>query len=288
MSTQPAPGARIESLPVRGAHRPLIMGILNVTADSFYAASRRAGPAAAVEAGRRMAEEGADIIDIGGESTRPGAHPVTAQEELLRVLPVIEALAAAVRVPLSIDTSKAAVAERALDSGATMLNDVLALRGAGMPAVAVRYPRVVLMHMLGSGPQTMQDAPRYGDVVGDIADFFTQRLAAFRASGGEPERVWLDPGIGFGKNVEHNLEILARLSEFRRLGRPLLIGASRKSFIGKVLGSADAPAPAEQRLAGSLAAACRAAEAGAACVRVHDVAETRHALEIWARTGSRG
>lgn len=273
-----------ESLRFSGLRRPLIMGILNVTPDSFYSSSRLTSADAAVEAGLRMEEAGADLLDVGGESTRPGSEPVSEEDEAKRVLPVLERLASKVRIPISIDTHKVGVASSAFSAGATILNDIRALRGdPRMAECAARYKLVILMHMLGVSPRRMQEDPRYGDVVGDIIDFFRERLDAFKAAGGDLGRVWLDPGIGFGKTVEQNLEILSRLEEYKTLGRPILVGASRKSFIGKALGSEEAPLSVEQRLEGSLAVACRAAEAGAVAVRVHDVAETRRALELWAR-----
>lgn len=284
------PGALLERptrLVFSSRPRPLIMGIVNVTPDSFYAGSRRPGADEGVAQGLRMVEDGADLLDVGGESTRPGSAPVASEQEAGRVLPVIEALAKRVKVPISIDTSKSFVAERALDAGARILNDILALRGEEMPAVAVRYPAVVLMHMLGTDPRTMQADPQYGDVVHDIGGFFRERISAFVAAGGDAERVWLDPGIGFGKTQEHNLEILSRLEEFKSVGRPLLVGASRKSFIGKILEGDELAGSPEGRLEGSLVAACRAAEAGATIVRVHDVAQTRRALEVWVRIRGR-
>ncbi|MBI3547935.1 MAG: dihydropteroate synthase [Elusimicrobia bacterium] len=260
---------------------PWIMGVINVTPDSFYAASR-SRPESAVDRALRLVEEGADILDIGGESTRPGAESVTADEESRRVVPVIAELAARVRVPLSVDTSKAAVARRAFEAGATILNDVSALRGdEEMPAAALEFSTVVLMHMLGI-PKTMQESPRYDDIVADIIRFFEDRIEAFERVGGDAGRVWLDPGIGFGKTLEHNLEIFRRMESFKALGRPLLIGASRKSFIGRILGSEESPVPPEERLEGSIAAACRAAAAGANVVRVHDVLATRRALAVFA------
>lgn len=263
--------------------RPLLMGILNVTADSFYEDSRVLSAEAAVRRGLEMEAEGADILDVGGESTRPGSEPVSREEECRRVLPVVEALAKKVKIPVSIDTSKAAVAERAFDHGASILNDVTALRGdPRMSEAALRYPVVLLMHMLGT-PKTMQEDPRYSDVVAEVAAFLRERLSAFSARGGDAGKVWLDPGIGFGKTLEHNLEILSRLEELRALGRPLVLGASRKSFIGGVLGEPGRPLPVQERLSGSLAAACRAAEAGVHAVRVHDVKETREALDVYAR-----
>ena len=263
--------------------RPRVMGILNITSDSFYEHSRVPSAEEAVRRGLRMEAEGADILDVGGESTRPGSDPVSVEEECRRVLPVVEALAKKVKIPVSIDTSKAEVAERAFDHGASILNDVTALRGdPRMGEAALRYPVVLLMHMLGT-PKMMQEDPRYSDVVAEVAAFFRERLSAFSARGGDAGKVWLDPGIGFGKTLEHNLEILSRLEELRALGRPLVLGASRKSFIGGVLGEPGRPLPAQERLPGSLAAACRAAEAGAYAVRVHDVKETREALDVYAR-----
>ncbi|MBI4424123.1 MAG: dihydropteroate synthase [Elusimicrobia bacterium] len=288
--------------------RPRVMGILNVTPDSFYSGSRFLDLEEAVAQARRLVAEGAEILDIGGESTRPGSEPVGAQDEARRVLPLIARLSG-LGVPLSIDTSKAEVARRALEAGASILNDVTALSGdPAMPEVAGRYPAVILMHMQGR-PRTMQESPCYQDVVAELLAFFRGRLAAFEASGGEPRRVWIDPGIGFGKTLEHNLEIFRRLEEFQSLGRPIVLGASRKSFLGLLapgrsplapcpgLGAAPAPPsgapdlaaapgaaplPPEARLEGSLAAACRAAEAGVEVVRVHDPAATRRALEAFA------
>jgi dihydropteroate synthase len=259
------------------------MGILNLTPDSFYSPSRLSGAEAALRRGLEMEEQGADILDVGGESTRPGAGSVPAEEEARRVLPVVEALASRARVPVSIDTSKASVAREALSAGASILNDVTALRGdPDMAAAALGFETVVLMHMRGS-PRTMQDSPAYRDPVAEIIDFFRERMAAFSRAGGDSSRVWLDPGIGFGKTLEHNLEILARLEDIVALGRPVLIGASRKSFIGSLLGPPGSPLPPELRLEGSLGAACRAAAAGAHALRVHDVQETRRALEVFCR-----
>ncbi len=260
--------------------RPLVMGIVNATPDSFFAGSRAETVEKAIALGERLASEGADILDIGGESTRPGSENVPETEELARVIPVVEALSAKVEIPISIDTSKAVVAQAALESGATILNDIAALRGSPeMPKVAARFPLVILMHMLGESPQTMQNDPQYKDVVSEISGFLQERMAVLGAGA----ECWIDPGIGFGKTVEQNLEILQGLEGFVKTA-PLLVGASRKSFIGKVLGSESQPIPTEDRLAGSLAAACRAASAGAMCVRVHDVRETLDALEIWKRS----
>jgi len=260
------------------------MGIVNATPDSFFESSRALADAA-VDAGVRMAEEGADMIDVGGESTRPGALPVAEEEECRRVLPVIERLAKRLQIPISVDTYKAAVARRAREAGATVLNDISALRGdERMLAVAKSFDRVILMHMQGT-PRTMQEAPSYEDVVGEIRAFFEERLAEFAKAGGDASRALFDPGIGFGKTVEHNVEILRGLERFKSLGRPIVVGASRKSFIGRLLGG-EKPLPPEERLEGSLAVACRAAQAGAAVLRVHDVLATRRALDVFARVSN--
>jgi dihydropteroate synthase len=256
------------------------MGVLNVTPDSFSDGGRYLEAEAAVAHGLRLTQEGADLIDVGGESTRPGAEPVGEQEELRRVLPVVERLAAAVEAPLSIDTSKAEVARRAFEAGAGFLNDVTAL--AGDPAMAELAAGagvdVCLMHMKGT-PRTMQEDPRYGDVVAEVAAFLEQRLQFATSRGIAEERIWLDPGIGFGKALEHNLELLRRLDEIVALGRPVLVGASRKRFIGALTGK-----PETQRLGGSLAAALIAFERGAAMLRVHDVAATRDAIDVFGAT----
>ena len=253
---------------------PQLMGVVNVTPDSFSDGGRYLDAAAAIRHGEELLRDGAEILDVGGESTRPGADPVGEAEELRRVVPVVEALAKEGMV--SIDTSKAAVAAAAIYAGATMLNDVTALRGdAAMAGVcAEREVGVVLMHMPGN-PRTMQDDPRYGDVVDEIKAFLAERVEYALAAGIAEKRIWLDPGIGFGKTLEHNLELLRRLRELRELGRPLVIGASRKSFIGKVDGSAVG-----ERIGGSLASAVLAAAEGADVLRVHDVAETAQALAV--------
>lgn len=260
--------------------RPLIMGIVNATPDSFYAGGRASDEDAAVALGERLAAEGADLLDVGGESTRPGAAPVEPSVERTRVVGVVRRLAARTGLPVSIDTRRPEVAEAARDAGATILNDVAALRAPGMLPVATRFPLVVMMHMLGESPATMQHEPRYGDAVAEISSFLRERKDAFLAAGGDERAVWIDPGIGFGKTTAHNLEIMRNLESFAEIA-PVLLGASRKSFLGRLLGSEDAPAPAEDRLEGSLAAACRAAQAGAICVRVHDAAATRRALDAW-------
>jgi dihydropteroate synthase len=256
------------------------MGVVNVTPDSFSDGGRWLDPAAAVAHGRALVAEGAAILDVGGESTRPGAEPVPAGEELRRVVPVLEGLAGA-GARLSVDTSKAAVAAAALDAGAAIVNDVTALRGDAAMAglVADRGCAVCLMHMLGE-PRTMQDDPRYDDVVADVKAFLEERLAFAVAAGIAEERVWLDPGIGFGKTVEHNLELLRRLGEIAALGRPLVIGTSRKAFLGRIAGGRE---PGE-RVPGTIATNVLALERGAAIFRVHDVAPVADALAVAAAT----
>ena len=250
------------------------MGIVNVTPDSFSDGGVNLDPDAAAAATRRMVEEGAAIVDIGGESTRPGAEGVSVDEELRRVVPVLERLEGG--VPLSIDTSKAEVARRALDLGAELVNDVTALRGdpAMAEVVAGSDAYLCLMHMLGE-PRTMQDDPRYDDVVSDVKAFLEERLAFAVAAGIAEERICIDPGIGFGKTVQQNVELLNRLGELTGLGRPLLFGASRKRFLGRLLGDPEATAGP---LPASIAAAVIAVAAGATIVRVHDVRETVEAL----------
>lgn len=252
-----------------------LMGVVNVTPDSFSDGGLYLDPDTAVAHGRELADAGAEILDVGGESTRPGAEPVTAEEELRRVVPVIRALSDA-GCEVSVDTSKAAVAAAALDAGAVIVNDVTALRGDPEMAALCgeRGATVVLMHMLGE-PRTMQEDPRYDDVVAEVKAFLAERLAAATAAGIAEELVWLDPGIGFGKTAAHNMELLRRLGELRDLGRPLVIGTSRKSFIGKVDGSA-----ADERLGGTIASSVLAAAEGAEVLRVHDVAEVRQALAV--------
>jgi dihydropteroate synthase len=250
------------------------MGVVNVTPDSFYAAGRTPSAEAAVERALRLIDEGADYLDVGGQSTRPGSDAAPLEVELARVIPVIKALAKSVKVPISVDTDKARVAAEALDAGARIVNDVTALRGdADMARVAARAERVVLMHMRGLSPKTMQADPRYRDVVSEVREFLAGRLEAFAAAGGDPARVWADPGVGFGKSLEQNLALIKRVGEFASVA-PVLLGVSRKSFLGKI--SAD-KGP-EERLPGSLALAAWAALAGVDVLRVHDVAETKKAL----------
>ncbi len=252
------------------------MGIVNVTPDSFSDGGQFAETSAAIDHGLRLVEEGADIIDVGGESTRPGAVPVSVAEEIDRTIPVVGALAKA-GARVSIDTRHAVTMAAAIDAGATIVNDVTALTGDpnSTAVVAGRRVPVVLMHMRGE-PRTMQARPHYDDAVADIRAYLAKRLAACLAAGIAEDAIALDPGIGFGKTVAHNLELLRGLPALATLGRPLLVGASRKSFIGKL--STDAPAT--DRLGGSLAAALFAAANGARLLRVHDVAETRQALAI--------
>jgi dihydropteroate synthase len=261
-------------LDCRGHHlhldrRTYIMGVINCTPDSFYAASRRREVADAVAAGVRMVDEGADLLDVGGESTRPGSDPVSAEEEKERVLPVIEALRSQVNVPISIDTYKAEVAREALEAGAHMVNDISGLRFDPEMADVVREFEVpvVVMHMKGR-PKDMQVNPDYDDLMGELYDYFVQRVDFCEAKGIPRERVVIDPGIGFGKRYEHNYEIIRRLRELADLGQPVLLGPSRKSFIGAALGL-----PPEERLEGTAAAVALGIQNGAHIVRVHDVAE---------------
>jgi dihydropteroate synthase len=260
--------------------RALVMGIVNVTPDSFSDGGRYANTEAAVAHALELVRQGADLLDIGGESSRPGAEPVPEDEELRRVLPVVRELAARTNIPISVDTTKAAVADACLAAGAHVVNDISALRGdpdlAGV--VVARRAGVVLMHMRGT-PQTMQDDPRYDDVTAEVCRFLEERLQAAAAAGIEAGRVVLDPGIGFGKRTAHNLELLARLGAVRALGRPVLLGVSRKGFLGRVLGRDGV----EERLIGSLAVACHAvALKTAQVIRTHDVRETHDAMTLLA------
>jgi dihydropteroate synthase len=255
--------------------KPQLMGVVNVTPDSFSDGGLFLEPEAAIAHGEQLARDGADILDVGGESTRPGAAEVPVEEEIARTEPVVSDLAGLGHT-ISIDTSKLGVAESALAAGATIVNDVTALRGD--PEIgalcAERDAGLVLMHMQGT-PRTMQDAPRYDDVVEDVRAFLAERLEAALAAGVAEDRIWLDPGIGFGKALEHNLELLRRLGELRALGRPLVVGTSRKSFIGKVDGS-----DAAERIGGTIASSVLAAAEGADVLRVHDVAEVAQAVAM--------
>jgi dihydropteroate synthase len=258
-----------------------LMGIVNVTPDSFSDGGRYLDPRSAIEHGLELEREGAAILDVGGESTRPGAAPVSLAEELRRVVPVLEALATQrSRAQLSIDTAKAPVAAAALDAGATFVNDVTALRHDPDMAelVARSGADCCLMHMLGE-PRTMQRNPRYQDVVGEVKAFLEARMAFAVAEGIAEERIVLDPGIGFGKTIEHNLELLRRLDELVALGRPVSIGTSRKSFLGRLTGS-----EVGDRVAGTIATNVLAYERGARIFRVHDVAPARDALVVTAAT----
>jgi dihydropteroate synthase len=256
-------------------NRARVMGVVNVTPDSFSDGGEFLDPERAIAHGRELAAEGADILDVGGESTRPGAGAVGAEVELGRVAPVVEELGRS-EVPVSIDTSKRSVAEAALDVGAAIVNDVTALRAE--PELAAlcgeRDCEVVLMHMLGE-PRTMQEDPTYDDVVDDVKAFLAERIEFATAEGIEEERIWVDPGIGFGKTVEHNLELLRRLGELAELGRPIVVGTSRKSFIGKLSG-----APVDRRLGGTIASSVVALAGGAEVLRVHDVGPVREALTV--------
>jgi dihydropteroate synthase len=260
---------------------PIVMGVVNVTPDSFSDGGLYLEADDAVAHGERLAADGADILDVGGESTRPGAEPVSEQEELRRVLPVVERLAATAPARISIDTTKLAVAKPALAAGATIVNDVSAFRFepelAGL--VAEAGADCCLTHMLGE-PRTMQADPRYDDVVSDVKAFLEARLRFAVAEGVPEERVWLDPGIGFGKTVAHNLELLRRLDEIAAIGRPVVVGTSRKTFLGKLTGGR----PEVERLPGTIATNVLALERGATIFRVHDVAEVRDALTVAAAT----
>lgn len=255
--------------------RPLIMGVVNVTPDSFFDGGRFTNAVKAVAHARRLIEEGAAILDVGGESTRPGAVPVTLEEERRRVLPVIEALADG-GVPVSVDTQKPELMSEAVAAGASMVNDINALAVPGaLDAVARTTAAVCLMHKQGD-PQTMQQDPRYGDVVKEVREFLAGRVAAALAAGIGRERIVVDPGFGFGKNLEHNLALLRELAQFAGLGVTLLAGLSRKSMLGRITGR-----EVGERMFASVAAALIAVEKGARIVRVHDVAATRDALAVW-------
>ena len=261
--------------------RPLVMGIVNVTPDSFSDGGRHFDAARAIAHGRQLVEEGADLLDIGGESSRPGAQSVSAEEELRRVLPVIEALAG-VGVPLSVDTVKPEVMRRAVAAGASVINDIAALQAPGaLEAAAASDAAVCLMHMQGE-PRTMQADPSYGDVVAEVRDFLAARVAAAQAAGIAAERIVVDPGFGFGKRLAHNLALLRHLGQFADLGACVLAGLSRKSMLGEITGR-----KVSQRDTASVAAALLAARNGARILRVHDVAATKDALAVWAAVENR-
>ena len=255
----------------------LIMGVLNVTPDSFSDGGNFATPEKAIEHGVKMASEGADIIDVGGESTRPGAEPIAAEGELRRVLPVIGKLRAKIDVPISIDTSKSEVARAAIQAGASVVNDVTGGRGDKemLPLIAETDSALIIMHMQGT-PQTMQNQPRYADVVSEIADFFRQQYACAIGLSIDPMAIAFDPGIGFGKTLEHNLEVLAQLERLRTHDRPLVVGVSRKSFLGKLVNSREIG----DRLAPDVALSSLLRARGADVFRVHDVKENVSALRV--------
>lgn len=256
--------------------RTLVVGILNVTPDSFYDGGRYLDPDRAAGRVREMVEEGADLIDVGGQSSRPYSEPVSAEEELARVKPVLDRLEGSLEVPLSIDTCNAEVARYAISRGACVVNDITALTGDPemLPLAVEEGVALILMHMRGS-PKTMQTNTDYVDVFSEVRSYLAERASAAEAAGVRRERIVLDPGIGFGKSVEGNLTLLGRLEELRELGYPILVGPSRKSFIGHLLG-----VPEEERLEGSLGAAVAAAMNGADLIRAHDVRETARALRV--------
>jgi len=258
------------------SERTFIMGILNVTPDSFYDGGKFSNLDEAVKKGTKMAEEGADIIDIGGESTRPRSEPISLEEELSRVIPVIERLSKEIEIPLSIDTYKSFVAKKALDSGASMINDISALRfDPEMEKIASEYKvPIVLMHIKGT-PKNMQDDPYYDDVMKEISSYLKESITIAKDAGIEEDKIIIDPGIGFGKRLEDNLDILKNLSILKTLEKPILVGPSRKSFIGKVL-----DLPPEERLEGSLGALAVAIFNGANLVRVHDVKESLRVAKL--------
>lgn len=256
---------------------PALMGILNVTPDSFSDGGQFATAQSAVDAALRMRDEGADLIDVGGESTRPGAEEVPAEDELRRVLPVVEALAQR-GVPVSIDTRKAIVARAALEAGAAVVNDVTALGDPDMAPVCASFGvPVVLMHMQGT-PQTMQRNPQYGDVVAEVCAFLTQQAHVAEAAG--IHQIWLDPGIGFGKTTAHNLALLRHLDALVATGYPVLLGVSRKAFIGRIVGGEATPAPVHERQEGTLAVQTLAQAAGVRMIRAHDVLAARRAIDV--------
>lgn len=261
----------------RFPRRPLVMGILNVTPDSFSDGGFFLNPGSAVDRAYQMVEEGADILDIGGESTKPGATPVSEDEELRRLLPVLERLSRQFPIPISVDTRKAGVAQVVLEAGASLINDIEAGRGSESMwcTVAAAGAGYVAMHMQGT-PQTMQLNPTYGDVVAEIGGFFSETLNGLKKAGIEPEQVGLDPGIGFGKTVDQNLKLLTGIDAYRKYRRPIVIGVSRKSFLGKVSGGDSG-----ERLSAALACTLFATARGGSVFRTHDVLETVRALRMW-------
>ncbi|GIW96004.1 MAG: dihydropteroate synthase [Pirellulaceae bacterium] len=282
---QPSPRARYWQLPDRRLEfgpQPVLMGIVNVTPDSFSDGGRYFSEDAAVAHALELVEQGADILDIGGESTRPYAEPVSEEEEMRRVLPVVRRLAASTSVPISIDTSKAAVARAALEAGATIVNDVTALRADPRMLDVIQQYRaaVCIMHMQGT-PQTMQDNPHYEDVVSEVLAFLRERRDALLQAGVSVDRIAIDPGIGFGKTTAHNIELLKNIGRFHTLGCPVLVGHSRKGFIGKVIGDLQ-----RDRVAGGIGVSLAMALRGVQILRVHDVEATRQALALFAACGA--
>ncbi|MCA9484631.1 MAG: dihydropteroate synthase [Nitrospina sp.] len=260
---------------IKPGERPRIMAVLNLTPDSFYGGSRVEGLDDALRRVEEFIEEGADFLDVGAESSRPGALPVDAREETDCLVPVVEAVSSRFTIPISVDTCKAVVAERVLDAGAALINDISGLRDSGMAETVARFDAgLIVMHMQGT-PTDMQDDPQYDDLFGEILRFLGEAVEKARTAGIRPEKIAVDPGIGFGKLPEHNLALIAGLARFRELGQAVLLGASRKSFIGKVL-----DLPVDARLEGSLACALMGMLNGADIIRVHDVAPTLRALEM--------
>lgn len=266
-----------QSFSLHFSEKTYLMGILNVTPDSFSDGGRYFDKSAAIRRANEMVEEGADIIDIGGESTRPGSEPVTLEEEISRTIPVIEALAKNIKVPISIDTYKAEVVRRALDAGASIVNDISGLRfDPEMPKIVSQYKvPVIIMHIKGT-PKSMQANPQYEALIHEIMDYFRESIRLAMKSGIAEDKIIIDPGIGFGKTVDHNLEIIKNLREFTLLEKPLLVGVSRKAFIGKILGDA----PASERLEGTVAAVAISILNGANIIRVHDVKEMKKAALV--------
>jgi dihydropteroate synthase len=262
--------------PIVTDRRPRVMGVINVTPDSFSGGGRMPGTEEALDLGGRLVAEGADLLDVGGESSRPGAESIEAEEELARVIPVIEALASEVAVPISVDTTKAEVARRALAAGASIINDIRALADRELAEiVAQQGAGIVLMHMAGT-PRTMQVAPRYGDVVAEVRDFLAGRAEWAESLGIPRSRIALDPGIGFGKTIEHNLELLRNLGQFANLGYAVLVGTSRKGFLGALTGRT-----VSERTTASVVSSLAAIVAGADVVRVHDVGPMVDAIKVW-------
>lgn len=281
MSASRATSWKLRTRTLTSGVLPWLMGIVNVTPDSFSDGGRWFDITQAIEQGLRLAEQGADILDIGGESTRPYATPVDVEEELRRTVPVVRELCRQTRLPISIDTSKARVAQAALEVGAEIINDVTGLMGDPAMAQLARQSQagVCVMHMQGT-PQTMQDQPRYDDVVAEVRSYLAQRLQELVQQGLDPASICLDPGIGFGKTHQHNLTLLAATHAFVSLGQPILIGHSRKGFIGKVIGD-----PQADRTAGNIGVALAVACQGAQAIRVHDIQPVRHALLLFAAAG---